>query len=86
MLIPIERLMIPPVVYLHDRKLCPDIDVPYASGRRAFGAPRPLPVNLNTGKTRLPRGLRQRPDVHRLERDGRNIRGAGYGQGDGGRG
>lgn len=59
MLIPIERLMIPPVVYLHDRKLCPDIDVPYASGRRAFGAPRPLPVNLNTGKTRLPRVLRE---------------------------
>lgn len=59
MLIPIERLMIPPVVYLHDRKLCPGIDVPYASGRRAFGAPRPLPVNLNTGKTRLPRVLRE---------------------------
>lgn len=59
MLIPIERLMIPPVVYLHDRKLSPDIDVPYASGRRAFGAVRPLPTNLNTGKTRLPRVLRE---------------------------
>jgi Rho GTPase-activating protein 1 len=59
MLIPIERLMIPPVVYLHDRKLCPDIDVPYASGRRAFGAPNPLPENPNTGKTRLPRVLRE---------------------------
>ena len=59
MLIPIERLMIPPVVYLHDRKLCPDIDVPYASGRRAFGAVKPLPENPNTGKTRLPRVLRE---------------------------
>lgn len=59
MLVPIERLMIPPVVYLHDRKLCPDIDVPYASGRRAFGAPKPLPENPNTGKTRLPRVLRE---------------------------
>jgi Rho GTPase-activating protein 1 len=59
MLIPIERLMIPPVVYLHDRKLSPDIDVPYASGRRAFGAIRPLPENKNTGRTRLPRVLRE---------------------------
>lgn len=59
MLIPIERLMIPPVVYLHDRKLNPDIDVPYASGRRAFGAIKPLPENSNTGKTRLPRVLRE---------------------------
>jgi len=59
MLIPIERLMIPPVVYLHDRKLCPDIDVPYASGRRAFGAVKPLPENPTTGKTRLPRVLRE---------------------------
>lgn len=59
MLIPIERLMIPPVVYQHDRKLCPDIDVPYASGRRAFGATEPLPTNSDTGKTRLPRVLRE---------------------------
>ena len=59
MLIPIERLMIPPVVYLHDRKLCPDIDVPYASGRRAFGAVKPLPENQATGKSRLPRVLRE---------------------------
>jgi Rho GTPase-activating protein 1 len=59
MLIPIERLMIPPVVYLHDRKLCPDIDVPYASCRRAFGAVKPLPENPNTGRTRLPRVLRE---------------------------
>jgi Rho GTPase-activating protein 1 len=59
MLIPIERLMIPPVVYLHDRKLSPDIDVPYASGRRAFGAVKPLPENPNTGRTRLPRVLRE---------------------------
>jgi Rho GTPase-activating protein 1 len=59
MLIPIERLMIPPVVYLHDRKLSPDIDVPYASGRRAFGAMKPLPESPNTGRTRLPRVLRE---------------------------
>jgi len=59
MLIPIERLMIPPVVYLHDRKLSPDIDVPYASGRRAFGAIKPLPENKTTGRTRLPRVLRE---------------------------
>jgi Rho GTPase-activating protein 1 len=59
MLIPIERLMIPPVVYLHDRKLSPDIDVPYASGRRAFGAIKPLPENSKTCKSRLPRVLRE---------------------------
>lgn len=59
LLIPIERLLIPPVVYVHDRKLCPDIDVPYASGRRAFGAKKPLPENVGLGKTRLPRVLRE---------------------------
>lgn len=59
MLIPIERLLIPPVVYVHDRKLCPDIDVPYASGRRAFTANHPLPTNSESGKSRLPRVLRE---------------------------
>lgn len=59
LLIPIERLLIPPTVYLHDRKLSPEIDVPYASGRRAFGARHPLPKSLRTGRTRLPRVLRE---------------------------
>ncbi|KAM0715626.1 hypothetical protein Q7P37_009124 [Cladosporium fusiforme] len=60
LLIPIERLLIPPVVYVHDRKLCPDIDVPYASGRRAFGATKPLPeASADPTKTRLPRVLRE---------------------------
>jgi len=57
--VPIDNLLIPPAVYLHDRKLSPDIDVPYASGRRAFGSRHPLPRNLSTGKTRLPRVLRE---------------------------
>lgn len=57
--IPIEKLLIPPPVYLHDRRLMPEIDVPYASGRRAFGARHPLPRSLDTGKTRLPRVLRE---------------------------
>lgn len=58
---PIYRLLIPPAVYLHDRKLSPEISVPYASGRRAFGAKHPFPKNLNssTGATRLPRVLRE---------------------------
>lgn len=60
LLIPIERLLIPPVVYVHDRKLCPEIDVPYASGRRAFGATKPLPESsVDPTKTRLPRVLRE---------------------------
>ncbi|WPH02110.1 Hypothetical protein R9X50_00496500 [Acrodontium crateriforme] len=57
--IPIETLLIPPSTYLHDRKISPDIDVPYASGRRAFGARHPLPKDINTGETRLPRVLRE---------------------------
>ncbi|TKA73097.1 hypothetical protein B0A55_04831 [Friedmanniomyces simplex] len=57
--IPIERLLIPPSTYLVDRKYATEIDVPYASGRRAFGARHSLPKNINTGKTRLPRVLRE---------------------------
>ncbi|EMC97617.1 hypothetical protein BAUCODRAFT_68403, partial [Baudoinia panamericana UAMH 10762] len=56
---PIERLLIPPSTYLHDRRITPDIDVPYAGGRRAFGARHPLPKNIDTGQTRLPRVLRE---------------------------
>lgn len=57
--LPIERLLIPPSVYLHDRKLSPDIYVPHATGKRAFGVRHPLPRNLDTGATRLPRVLRE---------------------------
>ena len=56
---PIYRLLIPPASYLHDRKLEPEIEVPYASGKRAFGARHALPKNINTGATRLPRVLRE---------------------------
>jgi Rho GTPase-activating protein 1 len=59
LIMPIEKLLIPPSVYQHDRKVSPDIDVPYASGRRAFEARNPLPRNITTGKTRLPRVLRE---------------------------
>ncbi|KAK6434272.1 hypothetical protein LTR95_009546 [Oleoguttula sp. CCFEE 5521] len=56
----IEKLLIPPAVYLHDRKIAPEIDVPYAgAGRTAFGARSPLPRSLESGKTRLPRVLRE---------------------------
>ncbi|KAK3647879.1 hypothetical protein LTR56_007853 [Elasticomyces elasticus] len=57
--IPIEKLLIPPTTYLVDRKYSPDIDVPYMSTRQAFGARHALPKNINTGKTRLPRMLRE---------------------------
>ncbi|KAK3680314.1 hypothetical protein LTR37_021339 [Vermiconidia calcicola] len=57
--IPIEKLLIPPTVYLHDRKLSPDIYVPFVTGKRAFGVKHPLPKNINTGETRLPRVLRE---------------------------
>lgn len=57
--IPIEMLLIPPSVYLHDRKLSPDIYVPFVTGKRAFGVKHPLPKNINTGETRLPRVLRE---------------------------
>ncbi|KEQ79342.1 hypothetical protein M438DRAFT_349857 [Aureobasidium pullulans EXF-150] len=56
--IPIEKLLIPPNVYLHDRRLSPDIHSPYVSGRRAFGANDPMPRNLY-GQRRLPRVLRE---------------------------
>ncbi len=57
--IPIENLLIPPAVYLHDRKLSPDIYVPFVTGKRAFGVRQPFPKNLNTGEARLPRVLRE---------------------------
>ena len=56
--IPLEELLIPPSVYSRDRKLIPDIHVPFASGRRAFGALSPLPTSVD-GSTRLPRVLRE---------------------------
>lgn len=55
---PIEKLLIPPSVYLHDRRVSADIYAPYVSGRRAFGADEPLPVNFR-GERRLPRVLRE---------------------------
>ena len=57
--IPIEQVLIPPSVYLHDRKLSPDIYVPFVTGKRAFGVRHPFPKNLNTGEARLPRVLRE---------------------------
>ncbi|KAF2722467.1 hypothetical protein K431DRAFT_283885 [Polychaeton citri CBS 116435] len=54
----IEQLLIPPAVYLHDRKLSQDIHTD-ASGKRAYGVRHPLPKNLETGHTRLPRVLRE---------------------------
>lgn len=57
--IPIERILIPPTAYLHDRKLSPDIYVPFVTGKRAFGVRHPLPKNIDTGKFRLPRLLRE---------------------------
>jgi Rho GTPase-activating protein 1 len=56
--IPIEKLLIPPSAYLHDRRLSPDVHSPYVSGRRAFGANDPMPRNLY-GQRRLPRVLRE---------------------------
>ncbi|KAH9839645.1 Divergent CRAL/TRIO domain [Teratosphaeria destructans] len=67
LIMPIEKLLIPSSAYLHDRKLSPDIDVPYASGRRAFGALHPLPKNISTGQTRLPRVLRETTNFLLLE-------------------
>lgn len=57
--IPIERLLIPPSAYLHDRKLSPDIYAPFVTGKRAFGVRHPFPKNIDTGKSRLPRVLRE---------------------------
>ncbi|KAI5195286.1 hypothetical protein AUEXF2481DRAFT_24475 [Aureobasidium subglaciale EXF-2481] len=56
--IPIEKLLIPPNVYLHDRRLSPDIHSPHVSGRRAFCANDSMPRNLY-GQRRLPRVLRE---------------------------
>ncbi|MCJ1436399.1 hypothetical protein MMC27_005778 [Xylographa pallens] len=56
--IPIEDLLIPPSVYLCDRRIARDIYVPYVTGRRAFGVNRPLPTSA-TGAARLPRVLRE---------------------------
>ena len=55
---PIEDLLIPPSAYLADRRKSRDIDVPYASGRRAFGVQNPLPASAD-GSDRLPRVLRE---------------------------
>lgn len=57
--LPIENLLIPQAVYLHDRKHSQDIYAPSATGKRAFGALHPLPKNIVTGETRLPRVLRE---------------------------
>ncbi|KAI9801288.1 MAG: hypothetical protein M1833_002858 [Piccolia ochrophora] len=56
--IPIEQLLIPPSVYLHDRRISPTIDVPYGHARKAFGAKHPIPVST-PGAWRLPRVLRE---------------------------
>ena len=56
--IPIEDLLIPPSAYLADRRKSSDIYAPYASGRRAFGVQRPLPLSAD-GSLRLPRVLRE---------------------------
>ena len=45
-------------MYHNDRQIAPDIDVPYATGRRAFGATTPLPIS-RSGSPRLPRVLRE---------------------------
>lgn len=57
--IPIEDLLIPPSAYYQDRRYSPSIHVPFALGRRAFGALNPLPTSVNTGGPRLPRVLRE---------------------------
>ncbi|KAI9815013.1 MAG: hypothetical protein M1827_002856 [Pycnora praestabilis] len=56
--IPSEDLLIPPSAYLQDRQKITEIYVPYASGRRAFGAQEPFPISPN-GEQRLPRVLRE---------------------------
>lgn len=57
--IPIEKLLIPPSAYLQDRRDSPDIYAPFVTGKRAFAVCEPLPKNASTGKTRLPRVLRE---------------------------
>jgi len=56
--IPIEDLLIPRSAYLYDRIRAETIYVPYATGRRAFGARVPFPISP-TGTPRLPRVLRE---------------------------
>ena len=71
--LPIEKILIPPSVYLHDRRIAQDIYVPYASGRRAFSANDPLPKN-HRGEKRLPRVLRETTSFicrgHNLQTEG----------------
>ncbi|KXT06906.1 hypothetical protein AC578_7235 [Pseudocercospora eumusae] len=57
--IPIEQLLIPPSAYLHDRKASAEIYAPFVTGKRAFGLQHALPKSIMTGKTRLPRVLRE---------------------------
>ena len=58
--LPIEDVLIPPSAYLTDRRKLPDIFVPYASGRRAFGVRNPLPgSSSDENALRLPRVLRE---------------------------
>ncbi|KXT10988.1 hypothetical protein AC579_5010 [Pseudocercospora musae] len=57
--IPIEQLLIPPSAYLQDRKGSTEIYAPFVTGKRAFGVQNPLPKSIVTGKTRLPRVLRE---------------------------
>ena len=56
--IPIQDLLIPPSAFLTDRRKCPHIHAPYASGRRAFSVKQPLPTSAG-GSPRLPRVLRE---------------------------
>ena len=48
---PIENLLIPPSAYVTDRRRLPDIYVPYASGKRAFGTRNALPTSSSSGGT-----------------------------------
>lgn len=48
---PIENLLIPPSAYVTDRRRLPDIYVPYASGKRAFGTRKALPTLSSSGGT-----------------------------------
>lgn len=57
--VPIEKMLIPPAAYLQDRKVSPDIYAPFVTGKRAFGVRHPLPKDISTGATRLPRLLRE---------------------------
>ncbi|KAM3420560.1 hypothetical protein BST61_g3822 [Cercospora zeina] len=57
--VPIEELLIPPSAYLQDRKYSPDIYSPFVTGRRAFSVKQPFPRCNITGRTRLPRVLRE---------------------------